>query len=127
MKLGYTIIYVEDVAATLAFYRRAFGMAQKFLHEGGDYGELETGETTLAFSALALLKQMGHSAVASNPHAPVFEIALTTGDVCAAVEKAVAAGAKMVRPPQKMPWGQTIAYVHDLNGCLVEICTPVGA
>lgn len=127
MKLGYTIIYVENVAATLAFYQRAFGMAQKFLHEGGDYGELETGETTLGFSAVTLLKEMGHSAVVSSPEAPVFEIALTTEDVGAAVEKAVAAGAKMVRPPQKMPWGQTIAYVHDLNGCLVEICTPVRA
>ena len=24
-----------------------------------------------------------------------------------------------------MPWGQTIAYVADINGFLVELCTPV--
>ncbi|MCB1833914.1 MAG: hypothetical protein KDH19_10850 [Geminicoccaceae bacterium] len=25
------------------------------------------------------------------------------------------------------PWGQTTAYVTDLNGFLVEICSPVGS
>jgi len=24
-----------------------------------------------------------------------------------------------------MPWGQTIAYVADINGFLVELCTPM--
>ena len=35
MKLGYTIIYVADVAASLAFFQRAFGLQQRFLHESG--------------------------------------------------------------------------------------------
>jgi len=30
------------------------------------------------------------------------------------------------RPVGVMPWGQTIAYVADINGFLVELCTPVG-
>jgi hypothetical protein len=25
-----------------------------------------------------------------------------------------------------MPWGQTIAYVADINGFLVALCTPMG-
>jgi lactoylglutathione lyase len=25
-----------------------------------------------------------------------------------------------------MPWGQTVAYVRDNNGFLVELCTPMG-
>ena len=51
MKFGYTIIYVPDVAASLAFFERAFGFTRRFLHESGTYGELETGETTLSFAA----------------------------------------------------------------------------
>jgi hypothetical protein len=31
-----------------------------------------------------------------------------------------------MRPLEVMPWGQTIAYVADINGFLVELCTPVG-
>ena len=54
MKLGYTILYVPDVSQSLAFYEQAFGLAQRFLHESGAYGELETGATVLAFAALDL-------------------------------------------------------------------------
>jgi lactoylglutathione lyase len=28
--------------------------------------------------------------------------------------------------PTKKPWGQTVAYVRDLDGHLVELCTPMG-
>ena len=35
MQFGYTIIYVPDVAASLAFFTRAFGLARRFLHESG--------------------------------------------------------------------------------------------
>jgi lactoylglutathione lyase len=38
---------------------------------------------------------------------------------------AVAAGATPMRPVEVMPWGQTIAYVADINGFLVELCTPM--
>ncbi len=40
MKFGYTIIYVESVEETLAFYQRAFGFALKFLHESKAYGAI---------------------------------------------------------------------------------------
>jgi catechol 2,3-dioxygenase-like lactoylglutathione lyase family enzyme len=33
MKLGYTILYVADVAASLSFFERAFGLKRRFLHE----------------------------------------------------------------------------------------------
>ena len=42
MKLGYTIVYVPDVAASLVFFTAAFGLPRKFLHESGPYGELDT-------------------------------------------------------------------------------------
>ena len=54
MQFGYTIIYVPDVAASLAFFERAFGLALRFLHESGTYGELDTGTTTLSFADHAL-------------------------------------------------------------------------
>ncbi|MFO0110274.1 MAG: VOC family protein, partial [Alphaproteobacteria bacterium] len=31
-----------------------------------------------------------------------------------------------LKKPEQKPWGQTVAYVRDLNGFLVEICSPVG-
>ena len=54
MHFAYTLVYVADVAASLAFFERAFGLPTRFLHESGMYGELETGATTLSFAAHAM-------------------------------------------------------------------------
>jgi len=73
MKFRYTILYVKDVAATIDFYHRAFGLEKKMIHESGDYGELNTGATSLAFSSIELMKQLGKSPGAVASTAPVFE------------------------------------------------------
>ena len=125
MILRYTIMYVENVADSLAFYERAFGLTRGLLHEGGDYGELVTGETKLAFSSVRLMRQLGKSPAPANPDAPVFEIAFETDDVAAALEKAKEAGAVVKQGVRDEPWGQTTAYIADPNGYLVEICSPV--
>lgn len=125
MHLRYTILYVESVGAMLSFYERAFGLSRRFLHESGTYGELETGGTRLAFSSRELMRELGKAPGRPDPKAPVFEIAFETGDVPAAFERAVREGAVAVQGPERMPWGQTTAYVTDPEGFLVEICTPV--
>lgn len=126
MKLGYTILYVDDVRLSIDFYTRAFGLAVKFVHEGGDYGEMDTGGTSLAFSSRQLMTQLHKNPSRADARAPCFEIALTTDDVPAAVERAVTAGAESIQPPEVKPWGQTVAYVADPDGFLVELCTPMG-
>ena len=125
MQFGYTILYVEDVPATLAFYGKAFDLATRYTHESGSYGELETGATALAFVSTTLLRQIGKTPEPPVLAKPTCEIALVTDDVAAAVQRAVDAGAQLVSAPQQMPWGQTIAYVGDCNGFLVELCTPI--
>ena len=54
MRFGYTIPYVREVAPSLEFYERAFSQRRRFVHDSGDYAELETGATTLAFASHAL-------------------------------------------------------------------------
>jgi lactoylglutathione lyase len=126
MKFKYTILYVEDVEETIDFFCRAFGCKQKMMHESGDYGELETGATTLSFSSLELMTNLGKSPARAAPDNPTFEIAFETDDVPAGVTRALEAGARLIQKPEEMPWGQTTAYVSDKNGYLIEICTPVG-
>ena len=129
MKLGYTIIYVPDVAASLAFFEDAFGLSRRFLHESGDYGELETGETTLAFASHGLGRMnfpAGFVAASESSKPLGVEIALVTPDVAGAHARALAAGAAELNPPEAKPWGQVLSYVRCLDGTLVEICSPVG-
>ena len=128
MKFGYTIIYVSDVAATIKFYLDAFGIQARFVHEGGDYAELNTGETTLAFAAHSLGDLNfpdGYSKLTELSRPAGIEIALVTDDVSSAVANAVAAGAKVICEAKVKPWGQTVAYVRAPDGCLIELCTPV--
>lgn len=125
MQFGYTILYVDDVASTLDFYGKAFALPTRFLHDSGTYGELDTGATALAFASRTMLRELGKTPQPPVLAQPSGEIALVTDDVPAAVERAVAAGATLVQAPKAMPWGQTIAYVGDVNGFLVELCTPM--
>jgi lactoylglutathione lyase len=130
MKLGYTIIYVPDVAASLAFFEDVFGFARKFLHESGDYGELDTGETTLAFAAHALGDSHFPGGVVHASASPTplgVEIALVTDHVASIHTRALECGATELSAPALKPWGQLVSYIRAPDGMLVEICSPVGA
>jgi lactoylglutathione lyase len=129
MKLGYTIIYVPNVEASLQFFVRAFGMQQKFLHESGDYGELNTGETTLSFASHELgAMNFVHGYVRANESVKPLgvEIALVTDDVRKAHASAIACGASEIAAPKDKPWGQTVSYVRTPDGMLLELCTAMG-
>jgi lactoylglutathione lyase len=129
MKLGYTIVYVPSVEASLRFFTQAFGLTQKFLHESGTYGELNTGETTLAFadhSLGAMHFPQGHVRASDSTQPLGMEIALVTPDVPAAHACALAHGATEMMLPTQQPWGQTVSYVRAPDGTLVELCTPMG-
>ena len=130
VSLGYVILYVKDVSAALAFYEEAFGLSRRFFQDdnGKAYGELETGATRLAFASLELAKTHLKQEVvaASLDNAPLgFEIALVTPDVLALYARAARAGATAVSEPAAKPWGQTVAYLRDKDGHIVELCTPL--
>ena len=130
MKFGYTIIYVPDVAASLVFFEKAFGFKQRFLHESGAYGELDTGETTLAFAAHTLGAMHfpnGYVEASASAKPLGVEVAFVTTSVAEAHTKAVAAGATELNAPEAKPWGQIVSYVQCPDGTLVELCTPVAA
>ncbi|MBN7758860.1 MULTISPECIES: VOC family protein [Alphaproteobacteria] len=125
MIFRYTILYVDDVSSSLDFFVKAFGFERGFLHESGDYGELLTGETKLAFSSRTLMRQLDKDPALPRPDAPTFEIAFETEDVAGTLQRALDAGATLIQDARDEPWGQTTSYVADPNGYLIEICTAV--
>ncbi len=129
MHFGYSIFYVQDVPATLAFFQQAFALEVAFVHESGMYGELATGQTKLAFAALELSQlNFAGGATASSLDAPpqASEIGLVTEDVAKAYQTALAAGASALAEPKVKPWGQTVAFLRTPQGLLVELCSPLG-
>lgn len=127
MKLGYTIIYVPDVAQTIAFYQAALGLECRFATKEGDYAEMETGAATLSFAREDLAGSHGFDFAPIRPDGPPvgIEVCLICDDVPAAYARAVDHGAVGLAAPKAKPWGQVVAYLRDCNGALVEIATPV--
>ena len=125
MQFGYTVIFVPDVAAAVAFYDKAFGIKAKMVNKA--FGALDTGGTILAFgSEDNETKELGGKIFRSNTLADSpagIQVSFIADDVEAAYTRAIAAGAVEVYPPRKMPWGQTVSRVRDLNGVLVTIVT----
>ncbi len=126
MKFGYTIIWVDDVVKTIEFYEKAFGFVRRTLRDMGHFtwAEIETGETTLAFSSTSEAQTLFPSGFHPNdPTQPpaLVQISFITPDVATAYIRAVGAGAKGLDAPKKQPWGQTIARVRDPNGVLVSL------
>jgi lactoylglutathione lyase len=129
MRFGYTILYVRDVAASVELYERAFGQRRRFVHESGDYAELDTGPTTLSLASHDLAKSNLPDAFRrpeGKATGTAFEVCFVTEDVAAAYDRAVREGAEPVTAPQTRPWGQDVAYVRDADGNLVELASPAG-
>lgn len=130
VSLGYIIFYVPDVAEAVRFYTDAFGLAPRFVTPEGDYGELETGQSVLAFVAHELADSNLSAAGGFTPFDPSkppvgATLTFVTEDVSAVVAAAVAAGGRQYTAPVDKPWGQTVAYVIDPQGILIEVATPV--
>jgi lactoylglutathione lyase len=128
MKYAYTILYVQEVSETLAFYEQVFGFVRKFISPEGDYGELITGETTISFASLELGTsnfKKGFEAMRLSQKAVGVELAFTSEDIEADFQKAIAAGAAEFEPLVQKPWGQQVGYLRDINGFLIEVCTPM--
>jgi lactoylglutathione lyase len=82
----------------------------------------------LAFASLKLANShLPEKAITAAPDkAPLgVEIALVTPEVPGLFGRAVKAGAVVVSEPVEKPWGQTVAYVRDQQGFLVELCSPL--
>jgi len=129
IKFAYTILYVNDVIKSIEFYERAFGFTRKFITPDHSYGELLTGNTILSFASVALAKtNLKAGFIASSLQNKPFaqEIGFTTDHVEEVYENALKAGAVAETPATFKSHGQTVAYIRDLDGFLIEICTPMG-
>jgi lactoylglutathione lyase len=128
MKYAYTILYVENVAETIEFYEKAFGFNRKFLTPENDYGELISGETTIAFASIELGNsnfKSGFEKISKSKNPFGVELAFTTENIEKDFQNAISFGATEFEPVTEKPWGQKVGYLRDNNGFLVEICTPM--
>jgi hypothetical protein len=68
----------------------------------------------------------GTATVPNRADAPPIaaQVAFVTRDMATDWQRAVGAGATIVKEPEAKPWGQTAGYLRDINGSIVELSTP---
>jgi lactoylglutathione lyase len=129
MRLGWTIVYVEEPPAAAEFYERTFGLRSDFVGPGGSYAQLDTGSTKLGFASYDLGEENFDGGVrraaAGDGQPPNVELALVHEDVDAAYATALEAGCEALAEPVDKPHGQRVAYVRDPFGTLLELATPL--
>jgi predicted enzyme related to lactoylglutathione lyase len=114
------IVFVEDVARSLAFYEHVLGAELDHFDEDGSYGELKSG---IGFAAHGHVER--HLDLSFHRNEPGglpsgFELELAVDDVDAAFAKAIDAGATAVWEPRDKPWGRS-ALIRDLDGVFVHL------
>jgi uncharacterized glyoxalase superfamily protein PhnB len=128
IQFTYTILYVKDVTKSIEFYEKAFGFTRKFITPENDYAELLVGETTLSFASIILANSnLKDGFIESNLTNKPFgiELGFTTDNEEETVKAAINAGGTILENPKTKSWGQVVAYIRDIDGFLLEICTPM--
>jgi lactoylglutathione lyase len=120
-RVDYVILYVDDLAASVAFYRDAAGLSFKFAENG--YAEFETEGTRFALYERARLGDLiGLDAARKRPGA---EVAFLVEDVDREAERLKAAGAAILSGPVDRPWGHRTLHVMDPDGHVVEFAQEI--
>ena len=124
MKLDGFGIFVKDMPAMVRFYRDVLGFAIKEDENTSNVFLEKDGTLFLLYRRSDFEAMTSQKFAYAEGWCGHYEIALNAGNyagVDAEFEKAVAAGAEPVMPPQTMPWGQRTCYIADPEGNLIEI------
>lgn len=127
MAFLFAILYVRDPAASIRFYEKAFGLVPRFAAPDESYVDGDLEGVIVGFARTGMAKENIPGGVReTDPKGPppAFELGIGTTDVAGVVKRAEAAGARVVKAPETKPWGQTVAYLRDPDGHLVEVGTP---
>lgn len=113
----FAYLRVRDAAGAIGFYKRAFGVTERFrlTEPGGRIGhaELDFGGATVMLSD----EYPEYGIVGPSEGAPATSsIHLHVGDCDAMIERAVAAGAVVLRAPRDQFYGERSGAVRDPYG-----------
>ncbi|MEU4561054.1 VOC family protein [Actinoplanes sp. NPDC023936] len=117
---AHPIVYVQDVTASLGFYRDLLGFTETYRF--GEFVSLQLG--TSAISVVQVTDgQDGSHGLPIRPRAGhQFELCVYTDDVDAAIGELRNKGVPVLVEPADQPWGERMAYVADPDGHPVMIC-----
>jgi lactoylglutathione lyase len=119
-QLGHVILYVCDLAASVAFYRDVAGLEHRFTDAG--YAEFGTGATRFALYERRRAEWLtGHPV---HP-GPAGQIVLVVDDVDAVAAALRRRGHPLSAEPSDRPWGHRTLHIADPDGFVVEFAQEI--
>jgi len=119
-RIGYVILYVEDLEASVEFYRDVVGFAYKFTDAG--YAEFETEGTRFALYERRRAEWLTGRTVAPGAAG---EVVVMVEDVDAWADRLAARGVEVLSGPADRPWGHRTVHVADPDGFVVEFAQEI--
>ena len=118
--IGYVILYVEDLEASVGFYRDVVGLEYTFTDAG--YAEFEAGGVRFGLYERRRAEWLTGRAVSPGAGG---EIVVMVDDVDAWAERLAGLGVPVLSGPADRPWGHRTVHVADPDGFVVEFATEI--
>ena len=119
-RIGYVILYVSDLDASIAFYRDVVGLPYRFTDAG--YAEFGTDGTRFALYERRRAEWLTGRPVTPGPAA---EIVLLVDDVDAEAARLESLGTTILTGPADRPWGHRTIHLADPDGFVVELAQEI--
>ena len=121
-------LIIKGAAQAIEYYKKVFGATEVFRMDGPDgkvgHAELQIGTSRIMLGDENPSMGEGHSSAARIGASPV-SLYLYIPDVDNVVERAVAEGAKIIKPVQTQFYGNRSGFIRDPFGHLWGIATHV--
>jgi PhnB protein len=121
-------LVIKGAAQAIEYYTNVFGATEVFRMDGPDgkvgHAELKIGDSRIMLADENPSMGQGHSSASTIGTSPV-SLYLYIPDVDSVVERAVAAGAKILKPVQDQFYGDRSGFIQDPFGHLWGVATHV--
>ena len=121
-------LVVKGASQAIEYYKKVFGATEVFRMDQPDgkvgHAELQIGDSRIMLADENPSMGQGHASAESIGASPV-SLYLYIPNVDAVVERAVAAGAKVLRPVQDQFYGDRNGFIQDPFGHLWGIATHI--
>ena len=121
-------LVIKGAAQAIDYYKKVFGATETVRMDGPDgkvgHAELNIGNSHFMLAADNPAMGQGHTSAASIGASPV-SLYVYLPDVDRVIERAVAAGAKVLKPVQDQFYGDRSGFIQDPFGHLWGIATHV--
>jgi catechol 2,3-dioxygenase-like lactoylglutathione lyase family enzyme len=118
--VGAITLFVEDLAATKAFYADVFQLP--LIHEDDDSVVFDFGNTLInLLTTPAATELIDPATPGGHGEGPRLQLTLTVADVDAVAAELTARGVELLNGPVDRPWGIRTASFQDPDGHIWEI------